>query len=134
MDNDWQEARNFKLAFPPNSLTPVHFDIDARIPLSVPFSFPFGVSKEQCYSDFIRYLYDQTGSWFEEHRVHGDRIWRKLANGKTKLVMTHTNGSGEREKAKLRQSVNDAGILSVLPSFTRLCQVPGLYSFVVVPS
>lgn len=92
----------FAVMLAPNSLTlfPTgHLDL------------PYGVSVEQVYADFLRYLLAHTQKFFEARTSEGVRVWRDLIDS-ADIILTHPNGWGLREQSVLRRAAIRADITS----------------------
>ncbi|KAG9126354.1 hypothetical protein FRC07_003747 [Ceratobasidium sp. 392] len=100
-DNGWQLAKHFKLHLHPNDMKAKHdLQLDA---------LPNGVSLRQIYTDFLRYLFKHTRTFFEDRIVDGRLIWENYRS-RMEVVIAHPNGWGIREQAFLRAVAVDAGL------------------------
>ncbi|KAL8280122.1 hypothetical protein RQP46_007452 [Phenoliferia psychrophenolica] len=119
---DYNECKWFKLHLHPLAMQPPPYELeaaaprpDAPAPLEGPTSFevpplPPNVTVESAYSDFIKYLFDNTKSWYETNAPDGDTIWRQLENS-LKLVIAHPNTWSFHEQATLKQAITKSGVL-----------------------
>ncbi|KAL8292784.1 hypothetical protein RQP46_001396 [Phenoliferia psychrophenolica] len=124
-DEDYNECKWFKLHLHPLAMQPPPYELEATTttpgssnapaPLEGPTSFevpplPPNVTVEQAYSDFIKYLFDNTKAWFETNAPDGDAIWKKLHNT-LKLVIAHPNSWSLHEQAALKRAITRSGVL-----------------------
>lgn len=72
---------------------------------------PYGVTLEQVYTDFMKYLLVNTRSFFEKKILGGGAIWDNLTSTMT-VVLTHPNGWGTPEQGFLRKAARRAGMVS----------------------
>lgn len=66
------------------------------------------MSLRQVYSDFLRYLLEQTQRSFEARIVDGKKIWQDYRPN-MEVVIGHPNGYGTRQQALLRSAAVAAG-------------------------
>jgi hypothetical protein len=72
-----------------------------------------GVRLEKIYSDFFRYLYTHTRSFFFNREAQSEAIWQRLEQkGKIEFVIAHPNGWTGYEQAFLRKAAVDGGLVS----------------------
>ncbi|KDQ12473.1 hypothetical protein BOTBODRAFT_176413 [Botryobasidium botryosum FD-172 SS1] len=101
-DEGWKLAKHFKLHAHPKSMrTRDNLTLD---PL------PFDVPLEKIYSDFMRYLYDQTRQFFQQRIIDGEKVWTKHESS-IQFVIAHPNGWGILEQALLRRAAISAGLI-----------------------
>ncbi|QRV80584.1 heat shock protein 70 kDa 12A [Ceratobasidium sp. AG-Ba] len=94
-------AKYFKLHLHPADMAPSSgFKLD---PL------PRGVTINQVYTDYLRYLYAHTRNFFQDHVFHGQQVWQTLALS-MEIVLAHPNGWGTREQGVLRSAAVAAGM------------------------
>ncbi|KEP53961.1 heat shock 70 kDa protein 12A [Rhizoctonia solani 123E] len=72
-------------------------------------ALPPGVSLEQIYSDFLRYLLKHTKAYFEDRVLDGKHIWERYSP-KMEVVVAHPNGWGLRQQQFLRTATIAAGL------------------------
>lgn len=77
--------------------------------MTTSLALPSGVPLRQVYSDFLRYLLEQTQQFFEDRVLDGTSIWRRYYPD-LEVVIAHPNGYGTREQAFLRSAAVAAGI------------------------
>jgi len=100
-DQGLQLAKHFKLHLHPSDMAPSSgFKLD---PL------PRGVSVDQVYADFLRYLFQHTKGFFEEHIFNGQEIWDSLSASMS-IMIAHPNGWSIYEQKVLRSAAVAAGI------------------------
>ncbi|KAF8606719.1 hypothetical protein BDV93DRAFT_468293 [Ceratobasidium sp. AG-I] len=110
-DGSWHMARYFKLHLHPD-------EIKVKNSLKLD-ALPPGVSLQQVYSDFLRYLLQHTKSAFEDHILDGKKTWR--THGPTmEVIIAHPNGWGVREQCFLRTAAVQAGLADVATARTRV--------------
>ncbi|KDQ13831.1 hypothetical protein BOTBODRAFT_188297 [Botryobasidium botryosum FD-172 SS1] len=101
-EEGWKMATHFKLHAHPTSMrTRDKIKLD---PL------PFDVPLEKIYSDFMRYLCDQTRQFFQRRIINGEKIWRKLESS-LQFIIAHPNGWGISEQTLLRRAAVSAGLV-----------------------
>ena len=71
---------------------------------------PRGKTVVDVFADFMRYLFDSTKAIFKESEPNGRLRWKSISNS-IKLVLTHPNGWGGPQQAKLRTAAVNAGIV-----------------------
>ncbi|KAF8602531.1 hypothetical protein BDV93DRAFT_545197 [Ceratobasidium sp. AG-I] len=94
-------AKHFKYHLHPSTLSAKH-KLDKH-PL------PYGVSLEQVYADFMKYLLESTQTFFEKKVLGGRSIWGRLAPTMF-IVLAHPNGWGTPEQGLLRRAARRAGM------------------------
>ncbi|KIM20210.1 hypothetical protein M408DRAFT_145986 [Serendipita vermifera MAFF 305830] len=100
---DMNVAQWFKLHIHPSTMMRTsHFVIP---------EMPPGVSVERAYSDMMRYLMDNTQSFFERTTQDGDAIWARLRD-KMIIIQASPNGWGIHEQKTIRTAAVRAGIVS----------------------
>ncbi|KAG9120352.1 hypothetical protein FRC07_004191 [Ceratobasidium sp. 392] len=72
-------------------------------------ALPRGVTVNQVYTDYLRYLYAHTRTFFHDHVFRGQDIWQSLAPS-MEIVLAHPNGWGPREQGVLRSAAVGAGL------------------------
>ncbi|CAE6472111.1 unnamed protein product, partial [Rhizoctonia solani] len=112
-DSDWFLAQYFKLLLHPEEL-------QARGNLTIERDiFRYGVTIEQVYSDFLRYLFQHTEKYFRDRIIDGDILWPRYRS-KMEFVIAHPNAWGTSQQAFLRNMAVKAGqrhlFTSVLPT------------------
>ena len=76
---------------------------------------PKGKTIVDIFADFMRYLFDSTKTFFKESEPHGELRWNSISDN-IKLVLTHPNGWGGPQQAKLRTAAVLAGIVPDTPA------------------
>lgn len=71
---------------------------------------PFDVTLEKIYSDFMRYLLEQTRVFFQQRIVDGANTW-KQHEATMQFVVAHPNGWGFIEQSFLRRAAISAGLV-----------------------
>ena len=71
---------------------------------------PRGKTVVDVFADFMRYLFDSTKAIFEASEPNGELRWNSISNS-IELVLTHPNGWGGPQQAKLRTAAVNAGIV-----------------------
>ncbi|CAE6469970.1 unnamed protein product, partial [Rhizoctonia solani] len=101
-DSDWFLAQYFKLLLHPEEL-------QARGNLTIERDiFRYGVTIEQVYSDFLRYLFQHTEKYFRDRIIDGDMLWSRYRS-KMEFVIAHPNAWGTSQQAFLRNMAVKAG-------------------------
>jgi hypothetical protein len=104
-DEGWKLAQYFKLHLHPTTMRAAHNIV-------VP-PLPHGVTLDQVYADFFRYLYNHTEAFFKDRELSGPEIWGRLERqGNIEFVLAHPNGWGPHEQKFLRDATIKAGIVS----------------------
>ena len=63
------------------------------------------------YADFMGYLFDSAKELFKASEPNGEIRWKSISNS-VELVLTHPNGWGGPQQAKMRNAAVKAGIVS----------------------
>lgn len=71
---------------------------------------PTGKTIVDVYADFLRYLYDCTKVYVEEHHTNGGSLWGSLVRT-TEFVISHPNGWEGPQQTELRRAVVKAGLV-----------------------
>ncbi|KAF8593962.1 hypothetical protein BDV93DRAFT_189709 [Ceratobasidium sp. AG-I] len=95
-------ARHFPLHLYPND-TRAEYGIRLKL-------LPYGISLQQIYLDFLRYLLRHTKAFFEGHILDGERIWSQLKPTMEVLIACPREW-GPREQQFLRNVVVNAGFV-----------------------
>ncbi|KIM20211.1 hypothetical protein M408DRAFT_334072 [Serendipita vermifera MAFF 305830] len=96
-------ARWFKLHLhPPKIPRPSGFEIP---------ELPSGVSVHRAYRDMIKYLMDNTQTFFEKTTPNGDEIWQRLRE-ETIVILATPNGWDHLEQEMVRAAVVSAGVVA----------------------
>ncbi|KEP47397.1 heat shock 70 kDa protein 12A [Rhizoctonia solani 123E] len=103
--NDWFLAKHFKLLLHPEELQ-AQRNLNVETP-----AFPYGVTLEQVYSDFLRYLLAHTEKYFKDRIIDGGLLWSRYQN-KLEIVIAHPNAWSTRQQAFLRKVAIQAGAVS----------------------
>ncbi|KAG8727674.1 hypothetical protein FRC10_005777, partial [Ceratobasidium sp. 414] len=69
---------------------------------------PVGLTVDRVYTDYFRYLFKHTRTFFQGHTFLGQDIWRSLCTSMD-IVIAHPNGWGTREQGILRKAAVEAG-------------------------
>ncbi|KAG8700594.1 hypothetical protein FRC08_004616 [Ceratobasidium sp. 394] len=93
-------AKYFKLHLHPSDMAPASgFKLE---PL------PAGLTVDQVYVDYFRYLFQHTRTFFQDHTFLGQDTWGSLHTSMD-VVIAHPNGWGTREQGVLRTAAVEAG-------------------------
>jgi len=76
---------------------------------------PRGKTIIDIFADFMGYLFDSTKALFETSESNGESKWNSVSND-IELVLTHPNGWGGPQQAKLRTAAVQAGIIPDTPA------------------
>ena len=76
---------------------------------------PRGKTIVDVFADMMRYLFDSTKALFKVSEPNGEIRWDSIS-GSIELVLTHPNGWGGPQQAKLRNAAVKAGIVSDTPA------------------
>jgi hypothetical protein len=76
---------------------------------------PRGKTIVDAFADFMGYLFDSTKTLFKTSEPNGEIRWDSVSDS-VELVLTHPNGWGGPQQAKLRTAVIKAGIVPDTPS------------------
>ena len=71
---------------------------------------PRGKTIVDVFADFMRYLFDSTKAIFKASEPNGELRWNSISSS-VHLVLTHPNGWGGPQQAKLRTAAVNAGIV-----------------------
>lgn len=74
---------------------------------------PDGKSAEEVLSDFLRYLFEETGKYITDFQSDGQDIWPKIRDH-ANFVLAHPNGWTGPSQQKMRKSAVSAGLVSSL--------------------
>ncbi|CAE7118395.1 unnamed protein product [Rhizoctonia solani] len=102
-DQKWLLAKHFKLHLHPDELR-------TRDNLHVE-TLPYGVTLEQVYTDFLRYLFAHTEKYFKDWIVDGSLLWPRYRDT-MEFVIAHPNAWSTREQAFLRKVAIKAGLVN----------------------
>ena len=72
---------------------------------------PKGKTIVDVFADFMRYLFDSTKALFKASEPNGELRWNSISES-IELVLTHPNGWGGPQQARLRTAAIKAGIVS----------------------
>ena len=76
---------------------------------------PKGKTIVDVLADFMGYLFDSTEALFKDSEPSGKLRWRSISND-IELVLSHPNGWGGPQQAKLRTAAVQAGIVPDTPA------------------
>jgi len=76
---------------------------------------PRGKTIIDVFADFMGYLFDSTKALFKTSESNGESKWNSVSND-IELVLTHPNGWGGPQQAKLRTTAVQAGIVPNTPA------------------
>ena len=76
---------------------------------------PQGKTIIDIYADFMRYLFDSTRELFQASEPNGEIVWESTADS-VEVVLTHPNGWGGPQQAKMRNAAVKAGIVPDTPA------------------
>ena len=76
---------------------------------------PRGKTIIDLFVDFMRYLFDSARAIFKASEPNGEVRWNSVS-GSIELVLTHPNGWGGPQQAKLRTAAIKAGIVPDTPA------------------
>jgi len=76
---------------------------------------PRGKTIIDVFADFMSYLFDSTKALFKTSEPNGELRWNSVSNN-IELVLTHPNGWGGPQQAKLRTAAVQAGIVPDTPA------------------
>ena len=74
-------------------------------------NLPKGKSKQDVFSDFIRYLFDSAKAFIQESEPMGKKLWGSLEPN-IDLILSHPNGWDGREQEFLRKAVVQASVFT----------------------
>ncbi|KAG8720502.1 hypothetical protein FRC09_009456 [Ceratobasidium sp. 395] len=104
-------VKHFKLHLHPEEMAPSGgFELDA---------LPNGLTIDRIYTDFLRYMFEHTKSFFQKEVFEGKQVWEKHSNS-MEVVITHPNGWGIYEQTKLRTAAIRAGLVPERDSTSRI--------------
>ena len=89
-------------------LSPTELPVAMRGQMSI--QLPRGKTIVDVLADFMRYLFDSTKAVFKSSEPNGELRWN-LISSSIELVLTHPNGWGGPQQAKLRTAAVKAGIV-----------------------
>ncbi|KAF8606720.1 hypothetical protein BDV93DRAFT_542387 [Ceratobasidium sp. AG-I] len=110
-ENMWRLAKYFKLHLHPDDMK-----VKNSLKLNV---LPPGISLQQVYSDFLRYLLQQTKLFFEGCIPDGKKVWKAYAPT-MEIIIAHPNGWGIREQTFLRAVAVRAGLSDAQTAHARV--------------
>ena len=67
------------------------------------------------YADFMRYLFDSARELFKASDPNGEIKWKSISDS-VEVVLTHPNGWGGPQQAKMRNAAVKAGIVPDTPA------------------
>ena len=76
---------------------------------------PRGKTIIDIYADFMRYLFDSARELFQASEPNGEIAWESISNS-VEVVLTHPNGWGGPQQAKMRNAAVKAGIVPDTPA------------------
>ena len=76
---------------------------------------PKGKKIVDVFADLMRYLFESTKTLFKATEPNGEIRWNSVANS-IELVLTHPNGWGGPQQARLRTAAIRAGIVPDTPA------------------
>ena len=80
---------------------------------------PKGKSKQDVFSDFIRYLFDSAKAFIQESEPVGKKLWESLEPN-IDLILSHPNGWDGREQEILRRAVVQASVFTEAEAISRV--------------
>jgi hypothetical protein len=92
-----------------SDLPPAYGDLSHSSTFEIP-ALPAGVSIDQVYSDFMKYLMKNAQNSFEQSLPNGAVIWRRLRNTLT-VILTTPNGWELYQQGFLRRAAIAAGLV-----------------------
>ncbi|CAE6533900.1 unnamed protein product [Rhizoctonia solani] len=110
-DSNWFLAEHFKLLLHPDELnTRGNLKVESGYCSLLENPFCYGVTLEQVYSDFLRYLLKHTEKFFKDRIIDGPALWLRHRS-KMEFIIAHPNAWGTREQAFLRNMAVRAGFV-----------------------
>ncbi|GAB1528433.1 hypothetical protein RhiTH_011627, partial [Rhizoctonia solani] len=103
LDEKWELAKEFKLILHPDELKVGS--------ISNINGLPYGVSLEQVYTDFLKYLFKHTEKFFKDRIIQGTLLWSRYRSN-MEFIIAHPNAWGSREQAFLRKVATQAGLVN----------------------
>jgi hypothetical protein len=82
-------------------------------------NLPKGKSKQDVFSDFIRYLFDSAKAFIQESEPVGKKLWESLEPN-IDLILSHPNGWDGREQEILRRAVVQASVFTEAEAISRV--------------
>ena len=76
---------------------------------------PWGKTIVDVFADFMHYLFDSARAIFKASEPNGEVRWNSISSS-IELVLTHPNGWGGPQQAKLRTAAVKAGIVPDTPT------------------
>lgn len=76
---------------------------------------PQGKTVVDVFTDFLSYLFECTKAYIEEAHPSGKSLWSSF-EGVYEIILSHPNGWGGSQQAKMRDAVIRAGILPDTPA------------------
>ncbi|KAH7319566.1 hypothetical protein B0J17DRAFT_711008 [Rhizoctonia solani] len=104
-DSHWFLAKYFKLLLHPEELK-VRGNLEIEKD-----PFRYGVTIEQVYSDFMKYLLGHTEKYFKDWIIDGEKLWSRHRN-KMEFVIAHPNAWRTSQQTFLRKVAVQAGLVS----------------------
>ncbi|KAL5632743.1 hypothetical protein ACGC1H_005633 [Rhizoctonia solani] len=102
-DQNWLLAKHFKLHLHPDELR-TRDNLHAEI-------LPYGVTLEQVYTDFLKYLFMHTERYFKDRILHGNLLCPRYRST-MEFIIAHPNAWSTREQAFLRKATLQAGLVN----------------------
>ena len=94
-------------------LSPV--ELPAAMKAQMSANLPKGKTIVDVFADFMGYLFDSTKALFKASEPNGELRWNSISES-IELVLTHPNGWGGPQQARLRTAAVKAGIVSGTPA------------------
>ena len=94
-------------------LSPNELSVETKDQMTA--QLPRGKTIIDVFADFMRYLFDSTKTQFKASEPNGGLKWNTIS-GSIDLVLTHPNGWGGPQQAKLRTAAIKAGIIPDTPA------------------
>ncbi|KAH7323441.1 hypothetical protein B0J17DRAFT_742988 [Rhizoctonia solani] len=116
-DSHWFLAKYFKLLLHPEELkVRGNLEIESestnlKISIALEDPFRYGVTIEQVYSDFMKYLLEHTEKYFKDRIIDGEKLWSRHRN-KMEFVIAHPNAWRTSQQTFLRKVAVQAGLVS----------------------
>ncbi|KAG8753216.1 hypothetical protein FRC11_007606 [Ceratobasidium sp. 423] len=123
-DQKWFLVKNFKLHLHPDELrTRYNLEIvngqEPVVKLNASDPLPPGVTKDQVYTDFLKYLFQHTEKFFKDIIVDGKVLWPRHRSN-MEFVIAHPNAWSTREQAFLRKVATQAGLVNASNASTNV--------------
>ena len=94
-------------------LSPV--ELPAAMKAQMSTELPRGKTIVDVFADFMRYLFDSTKALFKASEPNGELRWNSISES-IELVLTHPNGWGGPQQARLRTAAVKAAIVPDTPA------------------